>query len=230
TNRIGKSFITFTYLMKNRQRRFPLSYQRFASIVKMFCHGFRLQKKHLNFGTFVFLSMILGVLAGIVFKDSVIVFDSIGQVYVHLIKMLVVPLVFTTLITSLISLEGHIRLKRIGLKTISWFLVTAALASLLGLLIAKIFNPGRNVTLSHGVDFQPIEIPPINEVLVNFIPSNPIGHMANGEVIPIVIFTLLLGIALNVKADYFFPKIVGLKFPRRISSILPFFFLESLIP
>ncbi|WP_206730366.1 hypothetical protein, partial [Anoxybacillus flavithermus] len=41
TNRIGKSFITFTYLMKNRQRRFPLSYQRFATIVKMFCHGFR---------------------------------------------------------------------------------------------------------------------------------------------------------------------------------------------
>lgn len=54
--------------------------------------------------------MILGILAGIFFKDSVIVFDSIGQVYVHLIKMLVVPLVFTTLITSLISIKGHIQL------------------------------------------------------------------------------------------------------------------------
>ncbi|MBE2920207.1 cation:dicarboxylase symporter family transporter [Anoxybacillus flavithermus] len=75
-----------------------------------------IQKKHKSFGMFVFLSMILGVLAGIFFKDSVIVFGSIGQVYVHLIKMLVVPLVFTTLITSLISIKGHIQLKRIGLK------------------------------------------------------------------------------------------------------------------
>ncbi|MCT1901462.1 dicarboxylate/amino acid:cation symporter [Oceanobacillus sojae] len=126
------------------------------------------------------------------------VLDPVGQVFINLIMMLVVPLVFVSIVLGTAGLGEPAKLGRIGVFTIAFFLTTTAIAISIGLALAYLVKPGRTgiFDTSNLGDYTPSEAPPIMETLINIIPSNPIAAMSSGEMLQIIAFAVFIGIAL----------------------------------
>lgn len=157
-----------------------------------------LARKRVGFGTRVLLALGLGLVAGIVFNLTKLDATSVqttGTIYVNLIKMLVMPLVAVLVVNSITSISSLGYLRRVGVKTIAIFLVTTGIAALIGLLVALAFDPGAGIQ-QVAQDFKPREIPTFSQVILDLVPTNPISDMANGKVVPVLIFAIFLGIAI----------------------------------
>lgn len=126
-------------------------------------------------------------------------FTPLGSIFISLIKMLVVPLVFFSMVLGVAGLGGPKQLGRIGLKTISYFLITTAIAIILGIGLSYIFQPGNvgEFNLSNA-KYEVDEAPPVMDTLLNIIPTNPIQAFAEGNMLQIITFSIFVGIALNV--------------------------------
>lgn len=158
-----------------------------------------LGRKRVGFGYRVLIALGLGLAAGIffnVFKFDATSVSTIGSIYVNLIKMLVIPLVVVLVISSITSISNLGHLRKIGVKTISWFLATTGVAAIIGLLVALAFNPGANILKTVNENFKPREIPTFSQVILDLVPSNPFSDMAAGKVVPVLIFAIFLAIAI----------------------------------
>ncbi|MDA8621718.1 dicarboxylate/amino acid:cation symporter [Psychrosphaera sp.] len=142
----------------------------------------------------IFFAFMASIAFGLLFENAALAIKPIGTAYINAIKMVVIPLLFFSIVSSIFSFSDPTKLKRLGLKTLGVFLATAFIASLIGLTIGSVID------WSAGINLIPTEtkekvIPSIAEVLTGFIPSNIIDSMANGKVIPVVVFSVLLGLA-----------------------------------
>lgn len=158
-----------------------------------------LARKRVNFGYRVLLALGLGLVAGIffnTFKIDATSVGTIGTIYVNLVKMLVIPLVFVLVITSITSISSLGQLRKIGIKTISLFLVTTGIAALIGLLVALAFDPGAGISQTMPSSFKPRDIPTFSQVILDLIPTNPISDMAGGKVVPVLVFAFFVAIAI----------------------------------
>ncbi|CEI80514.1 Proton glutamate symport protein [Oceanobacillus oncorhynchi] len=126
------------------------------------------------------------------------VLDPVGQIFINLIMMLVVPLVFVSIVLGTAGLGEPAKLGKIGVFTITFFLTTTAFAISIGLALAYLVKPGRTgiFETSNLGDFTPSEAPPIMETLVSIIPANPIAAMSAGEMLQIIAFAVFIGVAL----------------------------------
>lgn len=158
-----------------------------------------LKIKKVSFGNRVLIAMILGTVIGVVFKSDAKIIEPIGKIYVSLIKMLVVPLVISTIISSITSLENPSKLKKVGVKTVGWLLFTTAMACVIGIIVSTIIQPGVGMQFTRDANFKAREIPTITSVILDMVPSNPVSEMANGKIIPVIIFALLVGIAITIE-------------------------------
>jgi len=158
-----------------------------------------LKKKKVSFGNRVLLAMLLGVVIGAVFKKDALIIDPLGQIYVNLIKMLVVPLVTAAIISSITSLDDPSKLRKVGLKTIGWLVATTAIACVVGLVVSLVMDPSAGVTLAKDASFKAREIPSFAKVLVDLSPSNPVADAANAKIIPVIIFAMLIGVAITIE-------------------------------
>lgn len=161
----------------------------------------------------IVLGMIAGILVGVLlrqlFADSAFVndylingvFSIVGQIFVTSLKMLVVPLVFVSLVCGSGSLKDTSRLGRLGIKTLLLYLATTALAVGLAIAIAQLFNPGAGMHLTTTVSFDAKQAPSLAEVLVDLFPSNPIQAMAEGKMLQIIVFALLVGVAIAISGQ-----------------------------
>jgi Na+/H+-dicarboxylate symporter len=135
----------------------------------------------------------------------------VGTAFVRLIGMVVVPLVFASLLIGTTSLKDIRRLGRIGAKTVVFYLCTTALAISLGLLLANIVRPGSRLSpetkerLVAGAAAQSemgtgpaVEKPSVRDLLLNIIPTNPIAALAEGRMLQIIFFALLMGVCLTL--------------------------------
>ncbi|WP_249716523.1 dicarboxylate/amino acid:cation symporter [Paenibacillus sp. J31TS4] len=160
---------------------------------------FFLAKKRVNFGYRVLLALGLGLVAGIVFntfKFDATSVSTIGSIYVNLIKMLVMPLVAVLVVSSITSISNLGHLRKIGAKTIGLFLATTGIAALIGLLVALAMDPGSGIDQAVPKDYKARAIPTFSQVILDLVPSNPIGDMAAGKVVPVLIFAIFIGIAI----------------------------------
>ncbi len=123
-------------------------------------------------------------------------FDIVGRIFVASLKLLVVPLVLVSLICGTSSLGDGGRMGTIAIKTMALYLATTALAVTAALLFASIIGPGAQMDIAVSMDFQVTSPPPLVEVLVNMFPSNPVKAMAEGEMLQIIVFALLVGYAI----------------------------------
>lgn len=158
-----------------------------------------LAKRHVKFGTRVLIALGFGLVAGIFFQQFGFAVDSvktIGQIFVNLIKMIVMPLVFAAIITSILTISNPGQLRKIGLKTIGLFLLTTGIATVIGILVALLFSPGSGVNLVLPSDFKQREIPSFWQVLLDLTPANPVNDLAQGRVIPAIIFALFFAVAM----------------------------------
>lgn len=156
-------------------------------------------KKHVKFGTRVMVALGFGLVAGIFFNifgfesESV---STMGSMFVNLIKMIVIPLVLTAVISSIITISNPNQLRKIGVKTIGLFLITTGIAAVIGVLVALAFNPGSGIALNLPDNFTSREIPSFSQVILDLTPVNPLSDMAGGKVVPVIIFAFFIAIAI----------------------------------
>ena len=152
------------------------------------------------------LGLILGVAAGAVFGKGAVGLQPLGDMFINAVKMLIVPLIFSSLIAGMTSLKDLKKLGRIGGKTLLIFLITSVLAILLGILLSNIIRPGVGVSLAGAprevsLPQPSIQESPLKTTLMNLIPSNPVKAMADGNVLQIIVFAILFGVTINLTGD-----------------------------
>jgi len=128
-------------------------------------------------------------------------FHVVGQIFISLLKMLVVPLVFVSLVCGSSSLSDPKMLGRVGGKTILLYLMTTAIAVCLALGSAVIFKPGVIDQELTAAATDIAEATPFTQVLIDMVPTNPVAAMANGQMLPIIFFAVLLGISITLSKE-----------------------------
>ena len=180
----------------------------------------------------ILIGLIVGVVAGLAatylelgwLTDVLIALRPIGTVFIRLIMMIVVPLVVASLIIGTAALGDLRKLGRIGGKTVAFYLLTTALAVVIGLVLSNIVRPGGRISeetrdelvARYSADAQRAETlaaekPSVVETLVNMVPTNVFAAAANMELLPLIIFSIIFGAA------------VTLITPVRRDAILTFF-------
>jgi len=128
-------------------------------------------------------------------------FYVVGQIFISLLKMLVVPLVFVSLVCGSSSLSDPKMLGRVGGKTIALYLMTTAIAVSLALSSAVIFKPGVIDQQLTAAATSIAEATPFTQVLIDMVPTNPVAAMADGQMLPIIFFAVLLGISITLSKE-----------------------------
>ncbi|HDN26604.1 MAG TPA: dicarboxylate/amino acid:cation symporter [Thioploca sp.] len=162
----------------------------------------------------LFAMLIGGILGGILniflmdisfVSDFIVgdVFHVIGQIFVKTLKMLVVPLVFISLVCGTAALGDIKKLGRLGGKAVLFYLGTTALAITLAITAAVVIAPGQGFDLSSTTvqEFTPKESPSIAQTIINLVPDNPVAAMAEGQMLPLIVFSLLFGIAIVMAGE-----------------------------
>lgn len=123
--------------------------------------------------------------------------DAIGQIFVASLKLLVVPMVFVSLVCGAAALGGHARMGVMAGKTMLFYMVSTAIALTLAITIALFIQPGAGIQLDLAANYIPPESPSIKEMLIDIFPSNPIVAMVEENMLQIIVFALLFGIAVS---------------------------------
>jgi Na+/H+-dicarboxylate symporter len=124
-----------------------------------------------------------------------------GEVFLASLKLLVVPLVFVSLVCGTAALDDIAKLGRVGGKTLSLYLMTTAMAITFALTAALIMRPGAGFELQADVSFIAQETPSLVETIINLFPSNPVRAMAEGNMLQIIVFAGLLGLAITMAGE-----------------------------
>ena len=153
---------------------------------------------------------VLGVLINLFLGDVAIiseyvvegVFYVVGSIFIASLKMLVVPLVFVSLVGGVTSLGNLAALGRMSIKVVSLYLFTTAIAISVALVLALWIAPGAGFKGDRDTgQFTGNDAPPLTEVLINMVPSNPIEAMASSNMLQIIVFAILFGIAITMSGD-----------------------------
>ena len=141
------------------------------------------------------IGFILGIVAGAVLGEKVQVVEPVGNIFLTLLKMLIVPLVFSSLVVGAASIGDPRDLGRIGIKTIAFYLVTTAVAITIGLLLGNFLQPGVGMAIGEGAAFSAPEAPSIKNVIMGLFPANPLKAAVDGNMLQIIVFALFLGVS-----------------------------------
>ena len=173
------------------------------------------EKKKIGLTTMIFISLILGALAGIVLhywvpegyvRDTVIVngiFYVVGNGFLRAMQMLVVPLVFCSLICGSMAIGDTKTLGKVGVKTMGFYFVTTACAISLALGVANLINPGIGLDINsvETVEATAAEAASFADTLLDIIPKNPIQGLAEGNMLQIIFFAIFIGILLAKRGE-----------------------------
>ncbi len=125
------------------------------------------------------------------------VLDAIGRIFVAALQLLVVPLVFVSLVLGTSALGEHSRMGPMAIKTILLYLATTCIAVSLALLVATLVKPGDGLDLDTLATYEAAQAPALKDVIVGMFPRNPVAAMAEGNMLQIIVFSLLMGLALS---------------------------------
>lgn len=160
----------------------------------------------MHLSTKILVGLVLGVIAGLIAGPDNVEFIKmwiapIGTLFINLIKMIIVPLVFASLVVGAASLGDVKKLGRIGGKTMAFYLITTGFAVAIGIAMSLILNPGLGLSLPADVVYKGKEAPSIMSVLVNIVPTNPIQAMGSGDMLQIITFALFVGVGITMVGD-----------------------------
>ncbi len=148
--------------------------------------------------------VLINLLAGEGFLQDYLVeglFHVVGAVFLASLKLVVVPLVFVSLVCGTAALDDVSKLGRVGGKTLCLYLFTTAVAISLALLAAAFVQPGGGFDLPTNLAFAGREAPPLTETLINIFPTNPVRAMADGNMLQIIVFSILFGLAMTLAGE-----------------------------
>ncbi len=145
----------------------------------------------------ILIGLVAGAVVGLIVGPPIAVISPLGDLFVRLLKMIVMPVVLLSLIVGASSISPA-RLGRVGVKIIVYYLATTVVAVAIGLVFANIFQPGWGLNLAAGeAAGQELKQPKVIDTLLNIIPTNPFASLSTGDVLPIIFFALLFGIGLS---------------------------------
>jgi Na+/H+-dicarboxylate symporter len=158
----------------------------------------------------IFIGLALGIIAGLVFGEQIQIFQPVGRTFIKLIKMIVIPLVFASLLVGTASMNNIKKLGHIGIRTFVFYLLSTALAITIGLIIANTIKPGSSIPVEIQSKLRQdyereagekisraLDRPSTVELLLDIIPDNPARSMADGNMLQIIFFALISGVAVT---------------------------------
>lgn len=173
----------------------------------------------MNLSTKILIGLALGVIAGLELGAEGAGFAKtwigpLGTIFMNMIKMVIVPLVFSSLVIGVCSLGDIKKVGRIGIKTVCWYLGTTAFAILIGLAIGTIMQPGAGLSMpAETAKVTAKAAPPIMKVIIDIFPTNPFDAMVKANMLQLIVFSLFVGVGITSvgeKADYLKHTINGL--------------------
>lgn len=156
---------------------------------------YQMKKRGISFGGRVITGTIVGLILGFIFKDNTEYVSVFGSIYVNLLYAMVIPLLLTTIIRTMLNTGSLTKLRSVGLKSIGILSLHNVMGSIVGLILAVAFKIGQGVHFDVPVDSEVKEVPTVSETITNFFPSNIVSNAAEGQVVPIIIFSVLVGVA-----------------------------------
>jgi Na+/H+-dicarboxylate symporter len=155
-------------------------------------------KKKLALHWQILISLLLAVGVGIFMKPLVPYVGWMGDIFLRMLKMIVIPLVLTSIISGIASIgeEGHFG--RLGIKTIIYYIATSSFAIVTGLIFVNIIRPGEGVDISGIENMQKISMgeQSLSDVLINIVPDNLFASLVNNELLSVIFFAILAGVFL----------------------------------
>ena len=156
----------------------------------------------------IIICMILGTIAGTYYNQidfinnqSYTLIVLLGDIFVRLLKMIIVPLIFTSIIIGISSIKDQSKIGRLGLKTFIYYMCTSLFAILIGLTLANVIQPGVGaVTIDQVGAYDTSKLSTSNsilDILKRMIPINPIGALAKGDILGVIFFALFFGVMMN---------------------------------
>jgi Na+/H+-dicarboxylate symporter len=145
----------------------------------------------------ILIGLILGAIVGLVVGPSIVWVKPLGDIFVRLLKMIVMPVILFSLVVGAASISPA-RLGRVGVKIMIYYILTTVIAVSIGLLFANLIQAGAGMNLAAGkAAGRMLTQPKVIDTLINIIPTNPFESLAKGDVLPIIFFAVVFGIALS---------------------------------
>ncbi len=166
-----------------------------------------MEKKKLHLTVKILIGLIAGIIVGVILNMTGAVdiantwIKPFGTLFLNLIKMVIVPLVFASLVMGACGLGDIRKVGRVGGKTLLYFLCTTAFAVVLGLIIGKVFNVGAGISLPTDASYEAKEATGFVDTLLNIIPTNPFAALVEGNMLQIIAFALFVGIGINIVGE-----------------------------
>jgi Na+/H+-dicarboxylate symporter len=160
-----------------------------------------------NIGTQIIIAMILGTIVGFIMKEDASIFAPLGTIFIHLIKMLVIPLIAVSIISGSMSLGNSQSAGKIGIVTFGFFLITSAIAVALSLSLGELLEPGMGIDLSSVKQMFSNEyankgsVPGVFDTIIGVIPTNIFQSLSSSNILQVLFFCLFFGIALSKVED-----------------------------
>jgi Na+/H+-dicarboxylate symporter len=152
----------------------------------------------------ILIALGLGALFGLLFPTHVIYIAWMGDVFLRLLKMIIIPLVFSSIVTGVAGIGSPSSLGRLGLKTIIYYFSTSLFAILAGLGLVNLIKPGAGADLRFAaeIDSMPAATQSLGDLLIGMIPENLFDVLSRGDMLPIIFFAIAFGFFTNLTADH----------------------------
>jgi len=153
----------------------------------------------------VLIAMIGGAFVAMIFGERALFFSPLGTIFMKLLKMVIVPLILFSVTSGVTSIGDSNTLGRMGVKVFGYYMLTSILAILVGLSLTNLLQPGKGINFSVDSNkFDPSTLSQPNslaDIIIRMIPSNPIKAMADGEILALIFWSIVLGIAITQISD-----------------------------
>jgi len=144
----------------------------------------------------IIFALLLGLVVGAIWGEGAESIRWLGDLFVRLIRMVVIPLVFVTLVAGVVSMGDPSKLGSLGVKTLGLYMITTMCAISIGLVLATLLGAGVGVDLSSAVPDTVQQPVPLSERLMSIVPENPFAALAEGNILAVIFFALLVGVSL----------------------------------
>jgi len=150
----------------------------------------------------IITGLILGIVVGLVFGHKATHLKPIGSLFINAIHMMIAPVVFTAIVCAILTMHDPQKMRRVGTKTILLYMACMVVAACIGLGVGTLVAPGMGLQpLPGDPSSMPKAIPSLGELIANIVPANPIGAFADGNILQILVFAIILGIAINMSGE-----------------------------
>ena len=151
----------------------------------------------------ILIGLLLGVIAGITFGESTAVIKPVGDAFLNALRMIIVPVIFSAVVTAVTSVADFSQMRRVTAKAFMIYLSFLLIATVLAIGVGNFIQPGLGIAMpdAQAVTNQIPEVPSFIQLLAAMIPSNPVAAFASANILQIVVFGIIFGIAINLSGE-----------------------------